>query len=117
MFTYGAQWGYYTDGETSLILCGHRYYDPARGRWLNRDPIGYAGGVDLYGYCGNGPVGGMDPSGLLVDGGGDALYGGLGGLGTGIVLGIGLVALGITGAPVILAGAAGRLASAPLLAL
>jgi len=31
VFGYGAQWGYYTDAETGLILCGHRYYDPARG--------------------------------------------------------------------------------------
>ncbi len=61
---YNAQSGYYTDGETGLILCTHRYYDPTQGRWLNRDPIGYAGGVNLYGYVGNGVVGGRDPSGF-----------------------------------------------------
>ncbi|MDQ2730454.1 MAG: RHS repeat-associated core domain-containing protein, partial [Armatimonadota bacterium] len=55
---YNAQAGYYTDAETGLILCTHRYYDPTQGR---RDPIGYAGGVNLYGYVGNGPVGGVDP--------------------------------------------------------
>ena len=68
VFTYGAQWGYYTDGETSLVLCGHRYYDPAQGRWLNRDPIGYAGGVGLYAYCGNEPVQGIDSRGLQEGG-------------------------------------------------
>jgi uncharacterized protein RhaS with RHS repeats len=31
-FGYDAQWGYYTDAETGLILCTHRYYDPAAGR-------------------------------------------------------------------------------------
>ena len=35
-----------------LILCGQRWYSPAYGRWLNRDPAGYAGGADLYSYCG-----------------------------------------------------------------
>ena len=59
-----AQAGYYTDTETGLILCTHRYYDPNTGRFLTRDPIGYAGGIDLYGYTGNDPVNGLDPSGL-----------------------------------------------------
>jgi RHS repeat-associated protein len=67
VFAYGAQWGYYTDGETGLILCGHRYYDPARGRWLTRDPIGYAGGLDLYGYCRQLPTLGVDSTGLDFD--------------------------------------------------
>src|SRR6185312_8126240 len=31
---YNAQSGYFTDAETGLILCTHRYYDPAAGRWL-----------------------------------------------------------------------------------
>jgi len=65
VFTYGAQWGYYTDGETGLVLCGHRYYDPAHGRWLTRDPIGYAGGVDLYGYCQNNAIKYADPQGKV----------------------------------------------------
>ncbi len=43
-YGYKGQVGYYTDGETGLILCTFRYYDPATGRWLTRDPIGYAGG-------------------------------------------------------------------------
>jgi RHS repeat-associated protein len=60
---YHAKHGYYTDAETGLILCTHRYYDPAAGRWLNRDPIGYGGGINLYGYVGNGAVGGVDSSG------------------------------------------------------
>jgi len=65
VFTFGAQWGYYTDGETGLVLCGHRYYDPARGRWLTRDPIGYAGGVGLYSYCQDEPVLWSDRNGLI----------------------------------------------------
>ena len=65
-FGYGAQAGYYTDTETGLVLCTHRYYDPAAGRWLTRDPIGYAGGVNLYGYVGNDPGNQIDPSGYAT---------------------------------------------------
>ncbi len=63
-YQYGAQWGYYTDSETGLLLCGHRHYDRANGRWLTRDPIGYAGGINLYGYAGNNAGNAVDPSGL-----------------------------------------------------
>jgi RHS repeat-associated protein len=61
---YNARWGYYFDRDTGKYYCQNRYYDPAQGRWLNRDPIGYSGGMNLYGYCGQGPVGSSDPSGL-----------------------------------------------------
>jgi RHS repeat-associated protein len=63
---YGAQWGYFTDRETGLLLLTHRYYDPSAGRFLNRDPIGLAGGVNLYGYAGNSPIASIDPLGLLT---------------------------------------------------
>jgi len=63
-FGFGGQFGYYTDGETRLVLCGQRYYDPGAARWLTRDPIGLLGGVNPYAYCGNNPVGAADPSGL-----------------------------------------------------
>lgn len=46
------------------MLLTHRYYDPTEGRFLTRDSIGYAGGMNLYGYCGGNPVGRLDPSGL-----------------------------------------------------
>ena len=62
-FGFGGQWGYYSDGDVGLILCTHRYYDPQTGRWLTRDPLGYAGGVNLYGYVKNSPVVWNDRSG------------------------------------------------------
>ena len=36
------------DPETSLVYYNYRYYSPELGRWINRDPIAEAGGVNLY---------------------------------------------------------------------
>jgi uncharacterized protein RhaS with RHS repeats len=41
---------------------GFRCYDPASGRLLTKDPIGFAGGINTYVYVGNNPVNFMDPS-------------------------------------------------------
>lgn len=62
-FGYKAQFGYYTDNETGLQLLTHRYYDPSRGRFLTRDPIGYGGRINLYAYVGNSPTVLVDPLG------------------------------------------------------
>ena len=64
---YGGQWGYYKDAETGLHLLGERYYDTSSGRFLNRDPIGYAGGINLYGYGEGNPITGIDPMGTQAD--------------------------------------------------
>jgi len=45
----------------------NRWYDPATGRFLTQDPIGLAGGVNLYAYAGNDPVTFTDPFGLCCD--------------------------------------------------
>jgi RHS repeat-associated protein len=63
---FGAQWGDYTDPETGLVLMTHRYYDPAVGRFLTRDPVSYTGGVNVYDFVKNNPVNQFDPLGLMV---------------------------------------------------
>ncbi|MGH2610065.1 MAG: RHS repeat-associated core domain-containing protein, partial [Tepidiformaceae bacterium] len=42
----------------------NRYYDQTTGRWTQEDPIGIAGGVNLYQYAGNNPATFTDPFGL-----------------------------------------------------
>ncbi|MDD4406248.1 MAG: RHS repeat-associated core domain-containing protein [Parabacteroides sp.] len=50
----------YTDSETDLVYYGYRYYSPALGRWLSRDPIEERGGLNLYAFVNNDPVNGYD---------------------------------------------------------
>jgi hypothetical protein len=40
------------------------FYNPATGRWLNRDPVCERGGVNLYGFSANNPVAFIDALGL-----------------------------------------------------
>ena len=49
---------------TGLYNFRARWYDPATGRWLSKDPIGISGGLNLYAFCGNNPVNYVDPWGL-----------------------------------------------------
>ena len=76
-----------------------RNYDPQLGRWTQRDPIGFAGGLNLYGFCVNSPQNVVD------------YYGRLWGIVIGAVLGavVGAVKASIKGESVLggaLAGAA-----------
>jgi RHS repeat-associated protein len=52
------------DTGTGLNYYGYRFYSPVIERWLNRDPLGEAGGINLYGFVGGDPVNGVDPWGF-----------------------------------------------------
>ncbi len=54
--------GQYLDRETGLHYNTFRFYDPDVGRFTTPDPIGLAGGVNLYQYAPN-PIGWVDPWG------------------------------------------------------
>ena len=53
-----------SDPETGLYYYRARYYDPAVGRFVSEDPIGFSGGSNFYRYARNNPVRRKDPSGL-----------------------------------------------------
>ncbi len=55
--------GHYEHAQSGLTLAPCRAYNSALGRWISRDPIGEEGGLNLYGYVGNGPVNRVDPIG------------------------------------------------------
>ncbi len=53
------------DPESGLYYYRARYYDPRAGRFLTRDPIGFAGrDVNLYRYVQNDPINWIDPEGF-----------------------------------------------------
>ncbi len=56
--------GHYTNLRSGLVLAPFRAYSPELGRWISRDPIEEEGGINLYGYVHNGPLGAVDPLGL-----------------------------------------------------
>jgi RHS repeat-associated protein len=64
LFAYaGREW----DKDVKLQFNRARWYDPATGRWLSQDPIGFAGGdANLYRYVFNQPTRYTDPSGEIV---------------------------------------------------
>jgi len=75
--------GQYLDAETGLHENRFRFFDPAVGRYLSRDPIGLAGGLRVYGYVAD-PTGWVDPLGLAsrpVAGGGCGAAGSAGSMG------------------------------------
>src|ERR1043166_5126877 len=59
--------GLYRHSASNLDFAVYRAYDPGLGRWLNRDPIGESGAINLYGYVLNNPIHWIDRLGLLVD--------------------------------------------------
>jgi RHS repeat-associated protein len=59
--------GQVADEETGLCWTRFRCFDPEVGRWVSPDPLGFAGGKDLFGFDGS-PVRMVDPLGLASTG-------------------------------------------------
>jgi RHS repeat-associated protein len=55
------------DPESGWSYYGYRYYNPSGGRWVSRDPIEEKGGLNVYGFVKNGPIGGIDSVGLKAE--------------------------------------------------
>ncbi|UFS70504.1 RHS domain-containing protein [Geomonas sp. RF6] len=57
--------GQYFDEETGLHYNWHRYFNPAVGRYVQVDPLGFAAGdANLYRYVGNSVLKYVDPAGF-----------------------------------------------------
>jgi RHS repeat-associated protein len=56
--------GHPQDSETGLVYMRNRWYKPEIGRFISQDPIGWAGGLNLYAFVGGAPLLFTDPFGL-----------------------------------------------------
>ncbi|HNM20215.1 MAG TPA: RHS repeat-associated core domain-containing protein, partial [Nitrospira sp.] len=52
------------DSESGLYFYRARYYDAGMGRFLQKDPVGLRGGINIYRYASNNPAKWRDPVGL-----------------------------------------------------
>jgi RHS repeat-associated protein len=52
--------------QAKAVLYWGRPYDPNLQRWIQRDPIGEEGGINLYGYVRNNSIRFVDPLGLQL---------------------------------------------------
>ncbi|MFO0291347.1 MAG: ELWxxDGT repeat protein [bacterium] len=64
-FEYVGQWGVMDEGN-GLDFMRARFYTPQEGRFMNPDPIGINGGINLYQYGANNPVSFIDPEGAVA---------------------------------------------------
>jgi len=66
-YGYAGAYGYQTDNSADgfpFLHVGARYYDPATGRFLQRDPTGIRAGLNVYAYVLSRPTSALDPNGL-----------------------------------------------------
>ena len=62
LFWKGLKW----EGDVAgLYYMRNRWYDPETGRFMSEDPIGLAGGINMYTFANNDPINGWDPYGLI----------------------------------------------------
>ncbi|MCW0221367.1 MAG: hypothetical protein OJI67_23785 [Prosthecobacter sp.] len=51
------------DEGAGLYYMRNRFYDASTGRFLQKDPAGFEGGINLYAYAAGNPVNSVDPAG------------------------------------------------------
>jgi RHS repeat-associated protein len=90
---------------SGLLYMRNRYYDPQTGQFTQEDPIGIAGGLNLYGYANGDPINFSDPFGLFANCLPACAVPGFGGAGLGKLMGT-----------VLAGGAAGAAAALPFAA-
>jgi RHS repeat-associated protein len=56
----------YQDDETGYNYFGFRYFDSGSGRWISGDPVGEMGGLNIFAFFGNSPIGEIAFLGLLT---------------------------------------------------
>ncbi|WP_421794270.1 RHS repeat-associated core domain-containing protein [Hydrocarboniphaga effusa] len=56
--------GQYNDSESGLFYNYYRDYDPLTGRYIQADPIGLEGGLNVFSYVAGNPLNAIDPLGL-----------------------------------------------------
>jgi RHS repeat-associated protein len=113
VYAWNGDWGYrYEAGTGGLVKVGVRWYDPAIGRFLQKDPwlgsVAYPLTLNAYAYCVNDPVNAVDPDGqipawvkgvgvVLVAGAsiaGGIIVGTPGAIAVGVVAGVGTILWG-----------------------
>ena len=67
--------GQWEDADTDLYYNWHRFYRPELGQYISPDPIGLAGGINMYSYVGGNPINYIDPDGCFIVSTGLAIYG------------------------------------------
>jgi RHS repeat-associated protein len=59
--------GQQMQAESGLFQNWHRDYDPTLGRYVEADPIGLAGGGNVFNYVNGSPLNRIDPKGLAIE--------------------------------------------------
>jgi len=62
-FLYNGRYGVQTD-PNGLLYMRARYYNPYICRFINADPSGFKGGLNMYAFCNGNPISLTDPTGL-----------------------------------------------------